>query len=182
MTRTIAIIGAGFGGLSTAKVFREFGFDVTVYEKDSEVGGVWSTSRRYPGLTTQNVRSTYALTDYPYPKGYPEWPSGQQVQEYLEGYVDHFNLRDCIHLNTEVTHASLDEQAGSWTVDDRGPRICMDVQTPRSIRSAVSQALRRTPVTDLAALAPFARHRRTAGTRTDVRPGIRRLKAYECEE
>ena len=117
MTRTIAIIGAGFGGLSTAKVFREFGFDVTVYEKDSEVGGVWSTSRRYPGLTTQNVRSTYALTDYAYPKGYPEWPSGQQVQEYLEGYVDHFNLRDCINLNTEVTHASLDEQAGSWTVE-----------------------------------------------------------------
>lgn len=117
MTQTIAIVGAGFGGLSTAKIFREFGFDVTVYEKDSEVGGVWSTSRRYPGLTTQNVRSTYALSDYPYPKGYPEWPSGQQVQEYLEGYVDHFHLRECIHLNTEVTHASLDETSATWTLD-----------------------------------------------------------------
>ena len=154
MTRTIAIIGAGFGGLSTAKVFREFGFDVTVYEKDSEVGGVWSTSRRYPGLTTQNVRSTYALTDYPYPKGYPEWPSGQQVQEYLEGYVDHFNLRDCINLNTEVTHASLDEQAGSWTVDDRVDsrrsrttrmhgRSITSVDSPSCIASASANSRRR---------------------------------------
>jgi cation diffusion facilitator CzcD-associated flavoprotein CzcO len=117
MTRTIAIIGAGFGGLSTAKVFREFGFDVTVFEKDAEVGGVWTTSRRYPGLTTQNVRSTYALTDYPYPKGYPEWPSGQQVQQYLEGYADHFGLRGCINLKSEVTHACLDEASGIWTLD-----------------------------------------------------------------
>jgi dimethylaniline monooxygenase (N-oxide forming) len=116
MTRTIAVIGAGFGGLTTAKVFREFGFDVTVFEKDSEVGGVWSSSRRYPGLTTQNVRSTYALSDYPYPKGYPEWPTGQQVQEYMEGYVDHFNVRPCIHLNTEVRHASLNEGDGTWTL------------------------------------------------------------------
>ena len=76
----IAIVGAGFGGLSSAKVLTEFGHDVTVFEKESEVGGVWTASRRYPGLGTQNVRSTYALSDYPYPKGTPEWPSGEQVQ------------------------------------------------------------------------------------------------------
>lgn len=113
---TVAIVGAGFAGLSTAKIFRQFGFDVTVFEKDSEVGGVWSASRRYPGLTTQNVRSTYALSDYPYPKDYPEWPSGEQVQRYMEGYVDHFGLRPVIELDTEVVHASLDESGPSWTL------------------------------------------------------------------
>ena len=48
----IAIVGAGFAGLVSAKVFKDFGWSVTVFEKDSEVGGVWSSSRRYPGLTT----------------------------------------------------------------------------------------------------------------------------------
>ena len=48
------------------------GHVVTLFEKDTEVGGVWAASRRYPGLTTQNVRSTYAFSDFPYPDDYPE--------------------------------------------------------------------------------------------------------------
>lgn len=67
MHMKVAIIGAGFAGLSTAKVFQSFGHQVSVFEKEADVGGVWSASRRYPGLTTQNVRDTYALSDYPYP-------------------------------------------------------------------------------------------------------------------
>ncbi len=78
--RSVGIIGAGFAGLSTAKVLRAFGFEVTVFEKEPDVGGVWAASRRYPGLTTQNPRTTYALSDFPMPASYPEWPSGQQVQ------------------------------------------------------------------------------------------------------
>ncbi|MEJ7716402.1 MAG: FAD-dependent oxidoreductase [Thermoleophilaceae bacterium] len=42
----IGIIGAGFAGLSHAKVLREFGFDVTVFDKTPDVGGVWSRTRR----------------------------------------------------------------------------------------------------------------------------------------
>jgi cation diffusion facilitator CzcD-associated flavoprotein CzcO len=82
----IGIVGAGFAGLTSAKVLGEFGHEVQIFEKESDVGGVWSASRRYPGLGTQNVRSTYAVSDYGYPKGTPEWPSGEQVQQYMEGY------------------------------------------------------------------------------------------------
>ncbi len=112
----IAIIGAGFAGLSTAKVLTQFGFDVTVFDKAPDVGGVWSRTRRYPGLTTQNGRSTYAMSDFPMPKSYPEWPSGQQVQEYLASYAAHFDLTPKLRLNTEVVSADLDEAAGRWTL------------------------------------------------------------------
>ena len=101
----VAIVGAGFGGLSSAKVLQEFGHDVHVFEKDSEVGGVWAASRRYPGLGTQNVRSTYCLSDYPYPKGTPEWPSGEQVQSYMTGYAKKFGIDKKIRLNTSVDNA-----------------------------------------------------------------------------
>jgi len=116
MIKTIAIIGAGFAGLSSAKVLKALGYDVQVFEKEPDVGGVWAASRRYPGLTTQNVRSTYALSDHPMPASYPEWPSGEQVQVYMQSYVDRFGLAPHLKLNTEVASAVLDEAVGVWTV------------------------------------------------------------------
>jgi len=101
----IAIIGAGFAGLASAKVLSQFGHEVTVFEKTPDVGGVWSATRRYPGLRTQNNKGTYCYTDFPMPASYPEWPSGEQVQQYLEDYARHFDLNGSIRLNTEVLSA-----------------------------------------------------------------------------
>jgi dimethylaniline monooxygenase (N-oxide forming) len=114
--RTIGIIGAGFAGLSSAKVLKEFGYEVTVFEKESEVGGVWTSSRRYPGLGTQNVRSTYALSDYPYPKGTQEWPSGEQVQKYIAGYVKKNDLGAHLKLNETIASATQDPATNAWTL------------------------------------------------------------------
>jgi len=111
----IGIIGGGLAGLSTAKILRQFGFSVQLFERETDIGGVWSASRRYPGLTTQNPRETYAFSDFPMPQTYPEWPSGAQVQAYLEAYVDHFGFRDAILLNSEVVGAR--PVGDGWTLD-----------------------------------------------------------------
>lgn len=118
MIQTIGIIGAGLAGLSTAKTLRQFGFTVTVIEREADIGGVWSSSRRYPGLTTQNPRETYAFSDFPMPKSYPEWPTGAQVQAYLEAYVDHFGFREALRLDSEVVSA-VPEVGSGWTVQTR---------------------------------------------------------------
>ncbi len=119
MIKRVGIVGAGFAGLSTAKVLMALGYQVQVFEKEADVGGVWSASRRYPGLTTQNVRSTYALSDHPMPSSYPEWPSGEQVQTYIQSYVDRFGLAPHLQLNTAVERAELDEATCVWTVTTR---------------------------------------------------------------
>ena len=111
----IAIVGAGFAGLSSAKILTGFGHDVTVFEKAPDVGGVWSRTRRYPGLTTQNDKGTYSLSDFPMPRHYPEWPSGEQVQDYLESYARHFAVTDRLRLDTEVLSAEP-LSGGGWTV------------------------------------------------------------------
>ena len=111
----IAIVGAGFAGVASAKVLRQLGHHVTVFEKTADVGGVWSATRRYPGLRTQNDKGTYSLSDLPMPRDYPEWPSGQQVQAYLEEYVARFGLASCIRLRTEVTWATP-SPGGGWDV------------------------------------------------------------------
>lgn len=111
----IAIVGAGFAGLSSAKVLTELGHDVTVYEKAPDVGGVWSATRRYPGLKTQNDKGTYSLSDLAMPADYPEWPAGEQVQAYLESYAGKFGLWPLLRLDTEVTHAAP-APGGGWDV------------------------------------------------------------------
>jgi dimethylaniline monooxygenase (N-oxide forming) len=113
-TMKIAVIGAGFAGLSAAKVLREFDHEVVVFDKAPDVGGVWSVTRRYPGLRTQNDKSTYALSDLPMPRSYPQWPTGAQVQAYLESYVDKFGLGPSLRLGTEVTYAT--PVADGWEV------------------------------------------------------------------
>jgi len=114
--KSVAIIGAGFSGLVTAKIFKQYGFVVTVYEKESEVGGVWTSSRRYPGLTTQNPKDTYFLSDLKMPKHFPEWPNGDQVQAYLDAYVTYCHLRKHIILQTEVKKTDYDPESGKWIV------------------------------------------------------------------
>jgi dimethylaniline monooxygenase (N-oxide forming) len=113
----VGIIGAGFAGLGAAKVLTEFGHEVTVFDRTPDVGGVWSRTRRYPGLTTQNDKGTYAFSDFPMPRDYPQWPTGVQVQAYLESYVRRFGLRPLLRLDTEVTRALQNPADGSWTVE-----------------------------------------------------------------
>jgi cation diffusion facilitator CzcD-associated flavoprotein CzcO len=114
----IAIIGAGVAGLVTAKVLAQAGHEVRVFEKAPDVGGVWSRTRRYPGLTTQSPKAQYSFSDFPMPKHYPEWPTGAQVQEYLAAYATGFGLDPMLRLDTEVT-AARPAGDGTWTVETR---------------------------------------------------------------
>lgn len=113
----IGIIGAGVAGLATAKVLQQAGHDVVIVDRAPDVGGVWSRTRRYPGLSTQSPGAQYSLSDFPMPKSYPEWPSGQQVQAYLEAYAAHFDVRPL--LETEVVEA--DRRDDGWELALNGP-------------------------------------------------------------
>ena len=114
----IGVVGAGVAGLVTAKVLRQAGHDVVVVDKADDVGGVWSASRRYPGLTTQSTKQQYTLSDFAMPDEYPEWPTGEQVQRWLASYATHFGLDEHIRLGTEVTSARASGDGG-WTLATR---------------------------------------------------------------
>ncbi|WP_285626849.1 NAD(P)/FAD-dependent oxidoreductase [Kineosporia sp. NBRC 101677] len=110
----VAVVGAGYAGLGTARMLLRCGFQVTVFDRAPDVGGVWSRTRRYPGLRTQNDKRTYAFSELPMPPHYPEWPSGEQVQRYLDSYVAVFGLGPVLRLDTEVVSAELGEHG--WTL------------------------------------------------------------------
>ena len=108
----VGIIGAGIAGLVTAKIFLENGFDVQVFEKEPDLGGVWALSRAYPGLRANTAKETYSLTDYPYPRSTSGYPIAEEVRAHLESYADHFGLYPHIRFNSEVVR--LEE------IDDNG--------------------------------------------------------------
>ena len=116
----IGIVGAGVAGLTTAKVLKQAGHDVEIYDRTSDVGGVWSRSRRYPGLSTQSSKAQYSFSDFPMPKDFPEWPSGAQVQAYLESYAAEFGLDSRVRLGAEVTAARRDSvDPARWIIETR---------------------------------------------------------------
>ncbi|BCJ49688.1 monooxygenase [Actinoplanes sp. NBRC 14428] len=110
----VGIVGAGVAGLTTAKVLLQAGHEVLVADRAPDVGGVWSRTRRYPGLTTQSAKATYSLSDFPMPRDFPEWPTGAQVQRWLESYAETFGVDRHLLLGTSVERAA--RQDDGWTL------------------------------------------------------------------
>ncbi|MBT7952969.1 MAG: NAD(P)/FAD-dependent oxidoreductase [Gammaproteobacteria bacterium] len=112
--KRVGIIGAGIAGLVTAKVFLSNGFEVVVFDKEPALGGVWAPSRTYPGLRANNSRETYCFSDFAHAKSVGFFPSADNIRDYLESYTDHFQIRQHIRFNREVTQvASKDTNPNS---------------------------------------------------------------------
>jgi len=110
--RRVAVIGAGIAGLVTAKVLLHDGFDVVVLEKEDALGGTWAPARGYPGLRTNNSKYTYAFSDYPYPAAVDAFPVADDVRAYLNGYADHFHIREHIRFKQRVVNIKTTGESG----------------------------------------------------------------------
>lgn len=109
----VAVIGAGFGGLTAAEMMKNAGIDFTVYEKADEVGGTWRDNT-YPGLYVDVPSRQY---EFPFRPNY-DWsrqfaPSGE-IQDYIKKVADERGLRRFIRFNEEIT--SADYRDGSWHI------------------------------------------------------------------
>jgi 4-hydroxyacetophenone monooxygenase len=106
-----AVVGAGASGLAAAHRLRQAGVDVTVFEKNEDVGGTWFENV-YPGcrvdVPNQLYSFSFAQTD--------DWASRFSAQPdllaYLQNVAKEFELGGFIRFNTEVTEATFDERQG----------------------------------------------------------------------
>jgi hypothetical protein len=97
----MAVIGAGPVGLGMAKALKAHGIPYDQFEADGDLGGNW----RHGVYDTAHIissRRTTEFTDYPMPADYPDFPSRQQMLDYLADYARHFGLREAIAFNTKV--------------------------------------------------------------------------------
>ena len=112
----VAIIGGGIAGVATAKALRVREIECTLFERKASVGGLWLDA--YPGAQVQAMKEHYELPELRMPESVPQHPSAADVVQYVEKYVDVFDLRGCLRLETEVlsvkrAKGSADSSAGT---------------------------------------------------------------------
>ena len=112
----MAVVGAGPGGLVTAKHALEAGFDVIVFEAGDDVGGQWRTgaphSGIWPGMHANTSRAMTAFSDFAVPADHPLHPAATQIHAYLRAYSAHFGVTERIRFRSPVRRIS-----DGWDVD-----------------------------------------------------------------
>ncbi len=124
--RRMAVIGAGPAGLVTAKSLMEKGFDVTVYEKGSHVGGTWlyendnGRNFLYKNLHINTSKRLTAFAGLPFPDDTQPIPDHRDMARYLATYADHFGVTPKIKFNTAVREVTPVHTSGgnraAWKV------------------------------------------------------------------
>ena len=103
-SNSLAVIGAGPVGLAVAKALLQHGISYEQLEANDDLGGNW-----YHGVyDTAHIISSKKTTeyaDYPMPADYPDFPSAQQMVEYLRSYSEAFGLRPHIQFRSKVVMA-----------------------------------------------------------------------------
>jgi cation diffusion facilitator CzcD-associated flavoprotein CzcO len=117
---SVAIIGAGFGGIGLAITLRKAGIDsLTILEKADGVGGVWRDNT-YPGAACDVPSHLYSFSFEPNPNWSRRYSPQPEILDYLDRCVDKYGLRPSLRLRTEVARAEFDEDAGRWRIETTG--------------------------------------------------------------
>jgi len=125
---TVAIVGAGFGGLGMAAALKRAGMDsFTVFEKGDGVGGIWRDNT-YPGCGCDVPSHLYSFSFAPYRSDTVRYPGQRDILAYLQDTTDLEGLRRHLRTNTEISSAEYDEATTRWTLTTRdGDRHTADV-------------------------------------------------------
>jgi len=130
----ICIIGAGSSGMVVAKALKDRGLAAEVFEKGSDIGGMWryendnGQSSCYASLHIDTSRPNLGYSDFPIDPTLPDFLSHAQFLRHLEGYADRFDLRPLVRFRTEVTAV---EPEGD------GFRVCLSTGEERFYKTVI---------------------------------------------
>lgn len=142
-TLKVAVIGAGPSGtgvlraFSSARAKGEKIPEITCFEKQADVGGLWNYSWRtgvdehgepvhasmYRYLWSNGPKECLEFADYTFEEHFgkviPSYPPREVLFDYIKGRVDKANVRDWIRFKTIVRDCSWDEAKGKFTLKSR---------------------------------------------------------------
>ena len=121
---SVAVIGAGMGGLGAAVQLQRAGIPYFIIEKNDDVGGTWYENR-YPGARVDTPSRAYThIFGADYVFDYPFSPQ-EQNEDYFRWVADKHCLRKKTYFNTEVRRMTWDEAESEWVIETDtadGPR------------------------------------------------------------
>lgn len=137
ITKSIAIVGAGSGGLAVLKTLLDLpeevrsSWEIVLYEQRRDVGGLWledplpphpptlPETPLYPRLRTNTPHPTMTYPGFTFPPDTPLFPSHDYVWRYHVDFAEKTNLTSYIRLNHTVLAAGWNgtRAQGKWIVD-----------------------------------------------------------------
>ena len=122
--RSVCVIGGGAAGIVTARHMRAQGFDVTLFERSDDVGGLWrygsETCKVFANVTQNLTKNHNRFAGLKPPSSWPDYMGHEHTVRYLSAYADVFALRSCIKCNHEVRSVTREDDGRfEVVVEDR---------------------------------------------------------------
>jgi cation diffusion facilitator CzcD-associated flavoprotein CzcO len=115
-SRSVAIVGAGFGGVGAAVMLARAGYrNVTVFERGERAGGVWNHNT-YPGAACDIPSHLYEFSFEPNPRWSRRYAPQAEIQDYVEDVARRYGVLERIRTRTEVTGAQWDDEHCRWSL------------------------------------------------------------------
>jgi len=119
---SVAILGAGAGGLCMAIRLQQAGIsNFTIYEKADRVGGTWRDNT-YPGAGCDVPSMLYSYSFEPKLDWSRRFAAQPEIEEYFEHVARKYRLYPHIQFNSEVHAARFDEAHGIWRLEMKDGR------------------------------------------------------------
>ncbi|KAJ3460234.1 hypothetical protein MRS44_011101 [Fusarium solani] len=114
---SVIIIGAGFSGIYCGIRIPERlrNVKLTIYEKNSGIGGTWYENR-YPGCACDIPSHSYQYTFAPNPNWSQSHAPGPEILQYLESVTKRYSVDRFIKTSHKVLDATWDEKTSQWHV------------------------------------------------------------------
>ena len=105
----VAVVGGGPSGLMLARRLARTEASFQVYERQSDVGGIWNIdapgSPMYESAHFISSRTMSGFPGFPMPDHYPDYPDYRQVLDYIGAFAERFDLRRHVKFGTAVQKA-----------------------------------------------------------------------------
>lgn len=118
----VIIVGGGWYGIAAAKMYLQLDPSVSLLliDDNTSVGGVWSRSRVYPHLYSNQPTPVFEFPDLSMKEalGVDDWVdiSGEMMASYLELYATKFGVVDHCQFNTQVQKIDREATSKDWQV------------------------------------------------------------------
>ena len=113
------LVGAGPAGLVMARALIKEGVPFDWYERNGNVGGIWDMDNpdtpMYDSCHFISSKYTSGFYGYPMPKEYPDYPSWDQIRDYIRSFADKYDLKRRVTFGVGVENAQPLED-GRWNI------------------------------------------------------------------
>jgi cyclohexanone monooxygenase len=130
LTPTVAVIGAGPGGIAMAAQLAEGGYEFAIFDRADGFGGTWRKNT-YPGAACDVPSHFYSFSFALNPRWSKTYANQPEILAYLERVAAERGLNDRLRANTGVTSLH-------WSDTDRRWTVCTDDGVEREFDMVVS--------------------------------------------